>query len=206
MFQALKGKQQRVIEEPAFVKLLFNDARFAVLWLVVRVWLGIQWIQSASGKIGVPGWTETGESLQGFWERAVAIPEGGRPAIAFDWYRGFLQALLDAEAYTWFGKLVAYGELLVGIALIVGAFVGIAAFFGAVMNWSFMMAGSASTNPVLFVAALGLILAWKIAGFIGADYFLLNLIGTPWNRGKFVEVEQDGEQRVSERQYAGAGD
>lgn len=203
MLELLKRKQQRVISEPSFVTTLFNDSRFSILWLVVRVWLGIQWIQSASGKIGVPGWTETGESLQGFWERAVAIPETGRPAIAFDWYRGFLQALLDAEAYTWFAKLVAYGELLVGIALIIGAFVGIAAFFGAVMNWSFMMAGSASTNPVLLIAAISLILAWKIAGFIGADYFLLNLIGTPWNRGKYVKAEGD---QVPVPQYAVSGD
>ena len=79
-------------------------------------------------------------------------------------------------------------ELLVGIALIIGAFVGIAAFFGAIMNMNFMLAGSASSNPVLFIVALGLIGAWKIAGFIGADYFLLNLIGTPWNRGQYDET------------------
>ncbi|MBT4003565.1 MAG: hypothetical protein HOF10_09660 [Chloroflexi bacterium] len=48
------------------------------------------------------------------------------------------------------------------------------------MNWNFMMAGSASTNPMLFVVALGLILAWKVAGYIGADRFLLRWIGTPW--------------------------
>jgi thiosulfate dehydrogenase [quinone] large subunit len=89
---------------------------------------------------------------------------------------------LDNQAYTWFAKLVAYGEFLVGVALIIGAFVGVAAFFGAVMNWNFMMAGSASSTPMLFVVALGLIGAWKIAGFIGLDYFLLNWIGTPWNR------------------------
>jgi hypothetical protein len=34
---------------------------------------------------------------------------------------------------------VAYGELLIGIALIGGAFVGIAAFFGAFMNFNFML-------------------------------------------------------------------
>ena len=66
------------------------------------------------------------------------------------------------------------------IALILGAFTGIAAFFGALMNWNFMMAGSASSNPLLFVLALGLVMAWKIAGYIGLDYFLLPLIGTPW--------------------------
>ena len=124
--------------------------------------------------------------MKGYWERIVVIPESGRPSIAFDWYRSFIQTMLDAEAYTWFGKLVAYGEVLVGVALIIGAFVGVAAFFGALMNWNFMMAGSASTNPVLFILAIGLILAWKIAGFIGADYVLLNTVGTPWKRKEYV--------------------
>jgi thiosulfate dehydrogenase (quinone) large subunit len=86
---------------------------------------------------------------------------------------------LDAEAYTWFAKLVAYSEFTVGILLIIGAFTGIAAFFGAFMNWNFMMAGSASSNPMLFVVAIMLILTWKTAGYLGADYFLLRTLGTP---------------------------
>ena len=75
--------------------------------------------------------------------------------------------------------MVAYGEAIIGLALILGMFTDIAAFFGGFMNWNFMMAGSASTNPMLFVA-VGLILAWKIAGYLGVDYFLLPLLGTPW--------------------------
>jgi thiosulfate dehydrogenase [quinone] large subunit len=79
------------------------------------------------------------------------------------------------------------GEFLVGVALILGAFTGIAAFFGGLMNWNFMMAGSASTNPLLVLAAVGLILAWKVSGTIGADFFLLRWVGTPW-RGVGVGV------------------
>lgn len=172
-----KGK---VVTEPAWVNTLLSDPRAAWLWLVLRVWLGWQWVSAAEHKIFDPAWVGGGAALKGFWEKAVVIPETGRPAIAFDWYRAFLQSLLDAEAYTWFAPLVAYGELLIGIALIVGAFTGIAAFFGAFMNWNFMMAGTASSNPMLFAVAIGLILAWKIAGYIGADYFLLRWIGTPW--------------------------
>jgi thiosulfate dehydrogenase [quinone] large subunit len=170
----------KVIKDPPFVQKLFNSKWAGFIWLIPRLWLGYRWIDAASHKVGNPAWISGGEALKGFWMGAVQIPEAGRPPISFDWYRVFIQALLDAEAYTWFGKLIAYGEMLVGIALILGAFTGIAAFFGAFMNWNFMLAGTASINPILFVIAMGLILAWKVSGYVGADYFLLPWIGTPW--------------------------
>ena len=75
------------------------------------------------------------------------------------------------------------GEVLIGVALIVGLFTGIAAFFGGFMNWNFMMAGTASTNPLLFVIAVALILAWKVAGYYGLDRYVLPALGTPWQTG-----------------------
>jgi thiosulfate dehydrogenase [quinone] large subunit len=187
-------KQERLsgIEEPAFVKTLFNDVRFSVIWLALRVWLGWQWIDASLHKIENPAWVQTGDALKGYWSGAVAIPEAGRPAITFDWYRSFIQFLLDTQSYTWFAKVVAYGEFAIGVALIIGAFVGIAAFAGAFMNWNFMMAGSASSNPWLFVIALLLIFAWKTAGYFGADYFLLRWLGTPWNRKQESSVRSKG--------------
>ena len=170
----------RVIEDPKIAKFLFSDVRMSWLWLIIRVWLGYQWIDASLHKVVDPKWVQTGEALKGFWMGAVKVPETGKPAIAFDWYRSFLQGLLDAQAYTWFGKLIAYGELLVGIGLVVGAFVGIAAFFGALMNWSFIMAGAASTNGLLLIAAVIVMLAWKTAGYIGADFVLLRKLGVPW--------------------------
>ena len=79
--------------------------------------------------------------------------------------------------------------MIIGVLLIIGAFTGIAAFLGGFMNWNFMMAGSASSNPMLFLIAVLLILAWKVAGYIGADYYLLNWIGTPWKNMKQVDPE-----------------
>jgi len=178
-------------QDPPFARILFDTTRFAWLWAIIRVWLGWQWVDAARHKIGVEAWTGNGAALKAFWERAVAVPQPpARPAIAFDWYRDFLQFLLNTNSYTWFAKLVAYGELLVGIALIVGAFVGIAAFFGGLMNWSFMMAGSASTNPVLFALAIVLILAWKVAGYYGLDRILLPVLGTPWRPGRVFNNRQ----------------
>jgi thiosulfate dehydrogenase [quinone] large subunit len=57
---------------------------------------------------------------------------------------------------------------------------GIAAFFGATMNMSYLLAGSTSTNPVMFAFAIGLILAWKMAGYHGLDRYLLPRLGVPW--------------------------
>ncbi len=178
---AIRTRKGRLVTDPEAVKTLLNDPRMGWVWLVLRIWLGYQWLEAGWHKVTSAAWVAGGSALQGYWQDAVAIPDTGRPAIAFGWYRDFLTMLLNAQAYTWFAKLVAYGELLVGIALIIGAFTGVAAFFGGLMNWNYMMAGSASTNPMLFVVAVGLILAWKVAGRIGADYFLLPAIGTPWS-------------------------
>jgi thiosulfate dehydrogenase (quinone) large subunit len=198
--QQVITRKGTVVQDPPIARFLFSDPRMSFVWLALRIWLGYQWVTSGWGKIGNPAWTETGVALKGFWTNAVLVPVDGRPPIAFDWYRGFIQTMLDAEAYVWFAKLVAYGELLVGIALVIGAFTGIAAFFSGFMNWNFMMAGSASTNPMLFLVAVGLILAWKVAGHIGADYFLLSWIGTPW-RGEpaeAVEAEEPQGRLVKE--------
>lgn len=169
-----------IVQDPPLAQTLFSDTRFSWVWLVLRVWLGYKWVDAGWHKVTNPAWVQTGEALKGFWTGAVAIPEGGRPAIAFDWYRSFIQFLLNTESYTWFGKLIAYGEVLIGIALIIGLFTGIAALFGGLMNWNFIMAGSASSNGLLFLVAVLLILAWKVAGYIGLDYFVLPLLGTPW--------------------------
>jgi thiosulfate dehydrogenase [quinone] large subunit len=174
-----------MISDPPFAVDLFNNTRWSWLWLILRLYLGYTWLTSGLEKIVNPSWMQTGEALRGFWERAVQVPEApARPPIAFDWYRAFIQGLLDSQAYTWFAKLIPIGETLVGAALILGAFVGIAAFLGAFLNWNFMMAGTASINPLMFVFTILLILAWKTAGWIGLDRWLLPLVGTPWSPGQ----------------------
>ena len=56
------------------------------------------------------------------------------------------------------------------------------------MNWNFIMAGSASTNGVLAVVAIFLVLAWKVAGYYGLDRILLPRLGTPW-QPVFLQME-----------------
>jgi thiosulfate dehydrogenase (quinone) large subunit len=186
------------IQEPPASKFLFGSTKMALLWLPVRLWVGYEWFEAGMHKATDPKWIQTGEALKGFWVNAAKIPDApAKAAITFDWYRSFLQFLIDQQAYTWFGKLIAYGELLIGIGLVIGFLTGIAAFFGATMNFNFMMAGSASTNPLLFTAAIGLVLAWKVAGYYGADAVLLRNLGTPWQLGAlFRGHEEEPRQAV----------
>jgi thiosulfate dehydrogenase [quinone] large subunit len=174
------------IQDPPLARWLFTSTASAVLWLVLRVFLAWQWFPSGWGKLTNPAWMTTGEALKTSWTNYIRIPEAGRPAITFDWYRSFLQYLLDTGAYVWFAKLIAIGEVLVAIALVIGMFTGIAAFFGGFMNWNFMMAGTASTNPLLFTIAIGIMLAWKVAGYYGVDRDLLPALGTPWQPGPLL--------------------
>jgi thiosulfate dehydrogenase [quinone] large subunit len=97
---------------------------------------------------------------------------------------------VDSGAHPWFAKLIVFGELAVGIALILGALVGVAAFFGALMNINFLLAGTVSVSPVLFLLGVLLILAWKNAGYLGIDRYLLPMLGTPWKQTGNEQAER----------------
>ncbi len=191
-------RNERVqLTDPPLARFLFGDTRVAWLWLILRLWLGYNWLSSGYDKLINPAWTVTGSALKGFWSGAVVTTP--KPVAAYDWYRQFLQYLLNIQAYTWFSKVVVAAELVVGVLLILGAFTGIAAFVGGFMNWNFMMAGSASVNPVFFTISVLLILAWKIAGYWGLDRWLLPILGTPWRPGfVFRERTEAGSTSVAE--------
>ena len=139
-----------------------------------------------------------GTALQGYWERAVAVPEGGgTPRASYGLYREYLQYMLDNEWYTWFAKVIAVGEVLIGIGLILGALTGIAAFAGALMNMSFMLAGSVSTNPILFFVSIFIILGWRVAGWLGVDRVLLPLLGVPWSPGRSIDYRGRSTRTIS---------
>ena len=184
--------QPAVITDPPLARLLFSDVRLAWLWLPLRLWLGWSWLTSGWGKFQNSAWIDSGTALKGYWERAVVVEP--RAVMSYDWYRDIIQFMLNAEAYTWFAKVILFGEIAIGIALILGAFVGVAAFFGGFLNWNFVMAGTASTNALLFAIATGLVLAWKTAGWIGLDRWLLQALGTPWRPGYLFAGHEHAEE------------
>jgi thiosulfate dehydrogenase (quinone) large subunit len=184
MVNAVSTRKGEVVKTPSFITSLFNHPLAGLLWAPIRIWLGWQWIAASLHKFESPAWMQTGVALKGFWAGAVAIPATGNPAIHYAWYRAFLQFMLSSNAYVWFAKLIPVGEFLVGLALILGLFTGFAAFMGGFMNWNFMMAGSASVNPMFFAISVLLVLAWKVAGYFGVDFFLVPWLGSLWSGKK----------------------
>ncbi len=152
------------------------------MWLIVRLYLGWQWAQAGWEKLANPKWMD-GTSLLGFWKGSVASYGQPHSGVAFDWYAGFLNNLVNSNSQVWFAPLVAFGEFLGGIALMLGLFTGVAAFLLAFMNFNFMLSGSAGVNPLYFILALLLVMAWKNAGWWGLDRFVLPALGTPWHGG-----------------------
>ncbi|HVA88212.1 MAG TPA: hypothetical protein VNL71_00075 [Chloroflexota bacterium] len=79
--------------------------------------------------------------------------------------------------------LVAFGETLVGIGLILGLFTRVAALWGVVLNLMFLFAGATGLNPYMLTADLSILLVGTSAGLLGADYFampFLRLEGARW--------------------------
>ena len=171
------------VPEPNVTRFLFADRRMAPVWLVVRVYLGFLWLTSGWGKITEGGWIGEGAggAVQGFAQGAMQQTGGEHPQVT-GWYASFLENVVVPNAAL-FSYLVTFGELLVGLALILGLFTGIAAFFGAFMNASFIFAGTAGANPLMFILAILLMLAWRVAGYWGLDRYVLPAVGVPGSPG-----------------------
>jgi thiosulfate dehydrogenase (quinone) large subunit len=192
----VSGRRVKGIEDPPAARALFGDVRWAWIWLILRVYAGWIWIQAGWEKLNDPAWagSTAGAALTGFVNGALAKATGAHPAVQ-DWYAWFLQNAVLPSAAFW-SYLVTFGELLVGVALILGIFTGIAAFFGAFMNINYLFAGSVSTNPILLIGAFFLVLAWKTAGWWGLDRWVLPALGTPWRPGFIFHEEEAGQRRT----------
>jgi thiosulfate dehydrogenase [quinone] large subunit len=183
------------IPEPSITRFLFADTRIAPVWLLLRLWLGYEWLHAALGKWTEGGWVGKGAggAVKGFAQGAIAQTKGEFPQVT-GWYASFLEHVVVPNAAL-FSYLVIFGETLIGIALILGAFTGIAAFFGVFMNASFIFAGSAGANPLMALVAILIVLAWRVAGWWGLDRFILPAIGVPGAAGTLFGGQRSGRVR-----------
>lgn len=141
-----------------------KDTKVAVVWTVLRIWLGYEWFMAGVEKLG-------GFDATGFLKGAIAKAGGEHPAVQ-GWYAAFLEhfALPNVELFNF---IIPVGELLVGLGLIFGLFTTPALIAGAIMNLNFMLAGTTSTNPIMYTEAIILLAVGTAAYHWGADRFVL---------------------------------
>lgn len=161
------------LQQSWFPHFFFTNPKSAPLWLIVRVYVGYEWLIAGWDKVLNPAWfgSDAGASITGFVTGALAKTTGAHPDVQM-WYASFLQNAVLPYPAAW-ANAIAVGEVLVGLGLIVGCVTGIAAFFGLFMNLNFMLAGTVSVNPILFTLSIFLILAWRVAGYWGLDRYVL---------------------------------
>lgn len=140
------GRDERP-RDPAVLREVLSDARFAPLWLLPRLAVGWLWLEV--------GWSDGSTPLRGF------AANGGHG--------------LDT--------LQALALTLLGIALLLGGLTGVAAFAGGCLSAGLWAGESVTFAALHFAAVISLILAWKTAGWIGLDRWLLPALGLPWRGG-----------------------
>jgi thiosulfate dehydrogenase (quinone) large subunit len=150
--QRMSGARERILPDPALLRDVLADVRFAPIWLVLRVVLGWLWLEAG-------------------WSRLQGASGSGDP--------------------------LALGLTLAGIALILGVLTGPAAFVGGCLSIGLWDSAGVPMVALLFAAVVWLVLAWKTAGWIGLDRWLLPLLGMPWRGG--VLFDRSWERERSKR-------
>ena len=113
---------------------LKQNKMISILLAVLRVYLGYTWFIAGWGKIAGGQF-----NASGFLQGALAKATGEHPAVQ-EWWAVFLKnaVIPNVEIVNF---LVPWGELLVGLGLMLGLFTKTAVFFGMVMNFSYMFSG-----------------------------------------------------------------
>ena len=134
---------------------------------VLRLYLGWSWLKAGWGKV-------TGDPFNagGYLNGAVNNPVLSNGEAVYPTYLAFLEkfAIPNAELFSF---MVAWGEVLVGLGLILGVLTTYAAFFGVVMNFAFMFAGTVSSNPWMILLSIFILLAGYNAGRFGGDRWVM---------------------------------
>lgn len=157
----------------AFSKFVADRRATGILWLGLRLLLAYEWLSAGLEKVQEAAWVgdKVPTGIHGFLAGAVGKAGGAHPAV-FGWYADFIKTVALPNEYL-FSYMVAFGEILVGVALLVGLFTKWAAFWGAMMNLAFLLAGSTSSNGYMLVMEVAMVFGGLGVSFYGLDTFVL---------------------------------
>lgn len=148
-----------------FLEWMRKDNTASIIFTVFRVYLGYAWLTA--------GWDKAmGDfDASGFIKGAIGKASGEHPPVQ-GWWASILETVVLPNVEI-FNFLVAWGEVLVGIALILGLFTTFSALMGITMNFAFLLSGTTSTNPQMVILTIFVLVAGANAGKYGLDRFVL---------------------------------
>ena len=161
---------------------LFDDPRYALIWLVLRLILGTVWLAASLAKLRDPSWISTGQAFRDLLGMALNSSDPAKTVPVVEWHHTVIQQMLASGSYVWIVKAVALAELLLAISLLAGALVGPAALLAVFLSLNYLMLGTTNMNIIMLIAAIFLLAAWKTAGSFGVDHFLLRWLGVTQGR------------------------
>jgi thiosulfate dehydrogenase (quinone) large subunit len=153
-----------------FNQFLRENKVSAAILTIIRLYLGYEWLTAGFHKL------TGGFDASGFLKGALANPvKGPDGSIVYATYVGFLKHFTLPNAHL-FNTMIPLGEFLVGLGLILGCLTTAAAFFALVMNFSYLMAGTISSNALDILLGVIILAAGFNAGRIGLDRWVLPFI------------------------------
>jgi len=149
-----------------------------ISWALLRVFLGLMFLRAGYEKLG----SFNGKVLTGTLTSWIN-GGGGVPPDPNLWYVNFLQGTVIPHADL-FASLVTFGEILVGIGLILGVLTVFVALVGVFLNANYYFAAahtSASTQSInaMFIVVQLLFALACVGQFYGVDRFLFR---SHWQR------------------------
>ncbi|WP_416151224.1 DoxX family protein [Salipaludibacillus sp. HK11] len=160
-----------------FMDFIRNNKIAAGILTILRVYIGWQWLTSGWGKVTGEGFDASGY-LNGVVNNEAVIEQ-------YPTYHAFIENFALPNAGL-FSIMVAWGEVLVGLGLIVGILTTAAAFFGLTMNFAFMFAGTISSNPWMILLTVFILVAGYNSGKFGGDRWVIPYIRTVIFKDKFT--------------------
>jgi thiosulfate dehydrogenase [quinone] large subunit len=142
---------------------VLHSRALAVVWLAMRVWLGIMWLQA--------GWAK----LWGAENSAFLHHDGAGVAgfathgtSAYTWWHSILTGAVVPHSGP-IGVIVAVAEFAIGVALVAGFFTRIAALASLGLLFTYVMSGTASVCAFYALFAIVILVTWQTSSWIGID-------------------------------------
>lgn len=162
-----------------FVQWLRENVYASLLLLLARVYIGYSWLEAGWHKLT----SEGGFHADKFLQKAIEQPVKSADELVYPIYHAFLENIAAPNAGL-FSLMVSWGEVLVGLGLILGCLTTAAGFFGMVMNFAFLFAGTVSTNPWMILIGMFVVFSGRNAGAIGLDRYVLPFLKNGYGSSK----------------------